>query len=189
MSLLYSGIFMVYNTPKYLLKAFKELTVEKPEITQNIQLHFVGFLRKENIRLIRKLKLQDFVFDHGYVNHDEAIAKLKSADVLWMMVGRRKNIDAILPGKLYEYMGTLKPVLGCVPDGAAKLALSEYPASFVCEPDNVEEIKSTLVDIYNLYRQQQFPKANEEMLLKYRRDYLTDQLAKQFNSIIKVSVV
>lgn len=186
MSLMYSGIFMVYNTPKYLLKAFKELTLERPDIAKNIELHFVGFLRKENINLIKKLNLQEFVFDHGYLNHDESIAKIKSADVLWMMVGKRKNIDSILPGKLYEYMGTAKPVLACVPEGAAKLALSEYPASFVCEPDNINQIKETIIKLFDLYKRSEFPIVEEGFLTKYKRDFLTEQLAKQMNSILKV---
>lgn len=186
MVLTYSGIFMVYNTPEYLLKAFKELTLERPDIAKNIELHFVGFLRKENTNLIKKLKLQEFVFDHGYVNHDEAVSKIKSADVLWIMVGRRKNIDAILPGKLYEYIGTGKPILGCVPEGAAKLALSEYPASFICEPDNVRQIKETLIKIFELYKRNELPKVDEEFLVKYRRDNLTEKLAEQMNNILKV---
>jgi glycosyltransferase involved in cell wall biosynthesis len=186
MSLMYSGIFMVYNSPKYLLKAFKELTIERPDISKNIELHFVGFLRKENTSLIKKLKLQEFVFDHGYLNHDESIAKIKSADVLWMMVGKRKNIDSILPGKLYEYMGTKKPILGCVPEGAAKLALSEYPASFVCEPDNINQIKETIIKLFDLYKRNEFPGVDEELLAKYRRDFLTEQLTKQMNNILKV---
>jgi len=189
MVLTYSGIFMVYNTPKYMLKAFKELSIERPDIAKNIELHFIGFLREENKKSIKKLKLQEFVFDHGYINHDEAVAKIKSADVLWIMVGKRKNIDAILPGKLYEYIGTGKPILGCVPSGAAKLALSEYPASFICEPDNVKQIKLKLIEIYDLFRRNEFPKVDDEVLLKYRRDFLTEQLAKQFNNILKVSVV
>lgn len=189
MSLLYSGIFMVYNTPEFFLKAFKLLTLERPDISKNIELHFVGFLRKENQKIIRKLKLQEFVFDHGYVNHDEAISRLKSADVLWMMVGKRKNIEAILPGKLYEYIGTKKPVLGCVPEGAAKIALSEYPASFICEPDNVNQIKDTIIKIYELYRRDELPQIYEEFIAKYRRDYLTEQLAQEMNNIVKVKVV
>ncbi|MCW8810418.1 MAG: glycosyltransferase family 4 protein [Ignavibacteriaceae bacterium] len=186
MALMYSGIFMVYNTPKYLLKAFKELTIERPDITKNIELHFVGFLRKENVNLIQNLNLQEFVFDHGYLNHDESIAKIKSADILWMMVGKRKNIDSILPGKLYEYMGTAKPILACVPEGAAKLALSEYPASFVCEPDNINQIKETIIRLFDLYKRNEFPVIDEEIIAKYRRDFLTEQLAKQMNIILKV---
>ncbi|MCW9095390.1 MAG: glycosyltransferase family 4 protein [Ignavibacteriaceae bacterium] len=186
MALMYSGIFMVYNTPKYLLRAFKELTIERPDITKNIELHFVGFLRKENVNLIQNLNLQEFVFDHGYLNHDESIAKIKSADILWMMVGKRKNIDSILPGKLYEYMGTAKPILACVPEGAAKLALSEYPASFVCEPDNINQIKETIIRLFDLYKRNEFPVIDEEIIAKYRRDFLTEQLAKQMNIILKV---
>ncbi|UCH66329.1 MAG: glycosyltransferase, partial [Ignavibacterium sp.] len=94
MILTYSGIFMVYNTPEYFLRAFKQISVEKPEIAKNIELHFVGFLRKENQRLIRKLNLQEFVYDHGYVDHRHAVSKIISSDVLWMMVGNRKNIEA-----------------------------------------------------------------------------------------------
>lgn len=180
MVLMYSGIFMVYNTPIYLLKAFKQLTIERPDIASNIELHFVGFLRKENQKLIRKLKLQAFVKDHGYVNHDDAIAKIKSADVLWFMVGRKKNIDAILPGKVYEYIGARKPVLACVPDGAAKMAVEESGAGFICSPDNIEEIKNTILEVYNQFKNNTLPVPSEEVLEKFRRDNLTELLTKQF---------
>ncbi len=188
MVLLYSGIFMVYNTPSYFLKAFKQLTIERPDIASNIELHFVGFLRKENQKLIKKLELQSFVKDHGYVNHDEAIAKLKSADVLWFMVGRRRNIDAILPGKLYEYIGAKKPVLACVPDGAAKMAVEESGAGFVCSPDNIDDIKNTLLKVYNHYKSNSLPIPSDEVLEKFRRDNLTELLTKQFQLKLRAEV-
>lgn len=180
MVLMYSGIFMVYNSPAYLLKAFKQLTIERPDIASNIELHFVGFLRKENQKLIRKLKIQAFVKDHGYVNHDESIAKLKSADVLWFMVGRRRNIDAILPGKVYEYIGAKKPILACVPDGAAKMAIEESGAGFICSPDNIDEIKNTILKVYDQYKNNTLPAPSDEIVEKYRRDNLTELLTKQF---------
>jgi len=189
MILTYSGIFMVYNSPEYLLKAFKELSVERPDIAKNIELHFVGFLRKENKKLIQKLGLQEFVYDHGYVDHLEAVKKLKSSDVLWMMVGRRKNIDSILPGKLYEYEGAKKPILACMPDGAAKDAVVEYPASFICEPDNIQQIKENIIEIFELYRNNNLPTVDDEFLTKYRRDYLTEQLTKQFQFLIRASII
>ena len=188
MVLMYSGIFMVYNTPKYFLKAFKQLTIERPDIASNIELHFVGFLRKENQKLIRKLNLQSFVKDHGYVNHDEAIAKLKSADVLWFMVGRRRNIDAILPGKVYEYIGAKKPILACVPDGAAKMAVEESGAGYICSPDNIDEIKNTILKIYQDYSSNSLPTPSDEVLEKFRRDNLTELLTKQFQLKLRAEV-
>lgn len=180
MVLMYSGIFLVYSTPKFFLKAFKELSVERPDIASNIELDFVGLLRKENQRLIRKLKLQTFIKDHGYVNHNESIAKLKSADVLWFMVGKRRNIDAILPGKVYEYLGAQKPIIACVPDGAAKMAIEESGAGFICKPDDINEIKNTILQVYDLYKKNSLPKPSQEFLSKFRRDNLTELLTKQF---------
>jgi len=186
MVLMYSGIFLVYNTPEYFLKAFKQLTIERTDIASNIELHFVGFLNKENQKLIRKLNLQSFVKDHGYVNHIESIAKLKSADVLWFMVGKRRNIDAILPGKVYEYIGSRKPIIACVPEGAAKMAAAEYKASFITEPDNVEQIKNTILEAYNLFKAGKLPIPDENLVESFRRDFLTEQLAKQMNKVLKV---
>ena len=188
MVLMYSGIFMVYNTPIYLLKAFKQLTIERPDIASSIELHFVGFLRKENQKLIRRLKLQAFVKDYGYVNHNESIAKLKSADVLWFMVGRRRNIDAILPGKIYEYIGAKKPIIACVPDGAAKMAVEESGAGFICSPDNIDEIKNTILKVYELYKNNSLPVPSEEVLQKFRRDNLTELLTKQFQLKLRADV-
>ena len=188
MVLTYSGIFMVYNSPKYFLQAFKQISIERPDIAKNIELHFVGFLRKENQKLVRKLKLQEFVFDHGYVDHHDAVSYILNSDVLWMMVGRRKNIDAILPGKVYEYIGTKKPIIACVPDGAAKMAVEEYPASFICPPDNIAEIKKTILKVYELYRKNELPVVDDEFLTKFRRDFLTEQLTKQFQFLIERDV-
>jgi len=183
--LMYSGIFMAYNTPKYFLKAFKQISVERPDIAAEIELHFVGYLGKENKKLIRKLNLREFVKDYGYVDHDDSISKIKSADVLWFMVDRLKNIDAILPGKIYEYIGAQKPIIACVPEGAAKMAVEEYGAGFICEPDNISEIKKTILTVYELYKKNELPKPDESILQKYRRDYLTEMLSKQFQQKLR----
>jgi glycosyltransferase involved in cell wall biosynthesis len=185
MVITYSGIFMEYNSPKYFIKAFKQLSVERPDVTQDIELHFVGFLRKENKKLIKNLKLEGFVKDHGYMSHSDSIIKIKSADILWIMVGRKRNIDAILPGKLYEYMGSLKPIIACVPEGAAKIAAKEYGASFITEPDEINQIKETILEVYQLYKKNQLPKPDESYVDKYRRDFLTEQLTKQMQVMVK----
>lgn len=185
MVLMYSGIFMAYNTPKYFLRAIKEISIERPDIASGIELHFVGYLGKQNQKLIRKLNLHEFVKDYGYMNHDDSISKIKSADVLWFMVDRLKNIDAILPGKVYEYAGAQKPIIACVPDGAAKIAIEEYGAGFICEPDDIPHIKQTILKVYDLYKKNELPKPDESVLQKYRRDYLTEMLSKQFQQKLR----
>ena len=188
MILTYSGVFIEYSTPAYLLKAFSRVVNERPDIASKIKLQFIGLLRKENKSLIKKLKIDEYVNDLGYLSHKEAVEKLISSDVLWLMIGKKKNIDAILPGKLFEYFGARKPVIACVPKGAARTALVAYGASFITEPDDIEKIKSTILEVYNLYEKNQLPQPEEDYILKHERSYLTEQLTKLFQFLVKEEV-
>jgi len=185
----YAGLFYEFITPKYFLKAFKKLTIEKPQIAENIRLNFIGFLRNENRKLIKKLNLQDKVREFGYLSHVDTLQKMIDSDVLWLMVGKGKNADTISSGKLYEYFGTHKPIIACLPDGALKTAAKDYKASFITEPDNIKQIKNVFIEVYNRFVKNDLPAPEEEFIEKHRRDYLTEQLVKQFNSLIKVEVI
>jgi glycosyltransferase involved in cell wall biosynthesis len=185
MKLTYSGIFYESVTPKYFLQAFKKLSVERPDLAANIELEFIGHLRDENKKLIIELGLNEFVRDYGYMEHIESVKKLQAADVLWMMVGKQPNADTISTSKLFEYFGTRKPVLGCVPEGAAATALKDYGASFVCEPDNIDEIKNKIIDIHSRFVSKKLPRPNEDFVLRHDRVALTEQLTTSFQFYLK----
>lgn len=186
MLLTYSGLFYEYITPKYFLQAFKELLVENPSVGENIRLHFIGFLRKENQKIIKKLNLESFITEYGYLDHLETIQKLYMSDILWMMVGRGKSAETVSSGKLYEYFGIRKPIIACLPEGALKIAATEYKASFITEPDNVSQIKNTILEVYKLFKEEKLPHPDEKFVENFNRDYLTELLAKQMNGILKV---
>jgi hypothetical protein len=160
--------------------------IENPSVAENIRLSFVGLLGKENQKLIRDLKLEAYISEYGYLHHLETIQKLMMSDVLWFMVGKGKSAETISSGKLYEYFGTRKPLIACVPDGALKMAANEYKASFVTEPDDVEQIRDIISRTYKLYRDGNLPTPDENFIEGFRRDLLTEQLAKQLNKVLKV---
>lgn len=186
MILTHSGLFYEYVTPYYLLHAFKKLLIEHPDIGNNIELMFVGLLRKSLTKLVKRLGLEAHVNITGYVSHTEAVSKILMSDVLWVMVGRARNSDAHTPSKIFEYFGTRKPIFGMVVDGAAKHIIEEYKAKYICDPYKIEEIKAMLIKMHADYIHKRFPKADDEVVEKYRRDNLTDQLAKEFQFIARV---
>jgi glycosyltransferase involved in cell wall biosynthesis len=189
MRITYSGIFYEFITPKYFLKAFKELTIERPDIASNIELHFLGFLRNENKKIIKKLGLQEFVREFGYLDHKEALVKIISSDVLWLMVGKARNVDTHSAGKLYEYFGTKKPIIASLPEGALKMAVEDYKAAFITKPDDITGIKNAIMDAYALYSQNQLPVPDLDFVDKHRRDFLTELLTKQFQFLVKEGVI
>jgi hypothetical protein len=133
--------------------------------------------------------MQEVVKEYGYLNHNEALTKLMSSDVLWMMVGNGRNADTISSGKLYEYFGTRKPLLVSVPDGALKTAATEYKAAYITKPDDVTEIKNNILKIYEDYVKNSLPVPDEEFIIKHRRDFLTELLTKQFQFSVKEGVL
>jgi glycosyltransferase involved in cell wall biosynthesis len=182
---LYSGIFYENITPKFFFLAFNELRKEFPFIANFFELHFIGHFRKENLKLVKKLKLESFTFVHGYMEHKEVIKKLADADILWMMLGNGRSMDTVTPGKLCEYFGTRKPIMALVPDGASKNACIEYEASFISDPENITDIKNIFIKIYNLFINNNLPIPNEDFVLKHDREFLTKLLTQQFQFNLK----
>ncbi|MFC2085193.1 glycosyltransferase [Bacteroidota bacterium] len=185
LKILYSGIFYENITPYYMLRAFKELSIERPDITEKIELQFVGHFRKENKKIVNKFNLHQNVIDFGYLEHVDVIKKIKKADILWVMLGKGKNMDTVSAGKIFEYFGSRKPIIACVPYGATENAAKEYGASFIVDPYNINDIKRNLIKIYNLSLLNKLPTPNEEFVLKHNRQLLTKELIFKFQNYLK----
>lgn len=186
MILTYSGLFYENITPKYLLKAFKLLLKEHPEIASNIHLQFIGVLRKSVFRMIQRLQLQSSVITTGYLPHLDALRKIKTSDVLWVMMGKSKNADTVSTSKVYEYIGTGKPIIGFTGKGVMATLLTEYGAGYLCDPEDIQEIKAMLARVYNDYQSKKMPIPRQEEIDKYDRRNLTELLTKEFLFAIQV---
>ena len=185
MILTYSGIFYEDITPKYILKAFKKITLENPDIASNIELHFIGHFKKENRKIVKKLKLESFVKELGYLTHIETVRRIISSDILWLMLPNDSKMHNVTPGKLFEYFGTKKPILGCLPEGVSKKALQEYGAGFFTKPDDINGIKNEILNIYNLYVKNNLPKPNLDYVQNHNRITMTEKLTKIFQFYLK----
>ena len=85
------------------------------------------------------------------------------------------------PGRLYEYMGSAKPLLLMLPDGALKQIGREYKASFMSNPKDVNSIVKHLNNIYHLWRENKLPVPDAEYINTYNRYNLTELLAKELS--------
>ena len=108
----------------------------------------------------------------------------KKAD-LWLMLGDEKGMEMVTAGKLFEYFGTRKPIIGCLPEGASKMAVKNYGASFITKPKDIKAIKKIFVDAYNLFQRNALPTPDEEFIIKHDRKYLTHRLIKNFQFHLK----
>lgn len=181
MRITYAGVFWEDRVPTYFLHALHTLFQERPALRDKIEALFIGKFRAENKKLVQKLGLQDAVIIVDYLPHRQCVNNLLASDVLWMIVGD----DVGSPGKVYEYIGARKPILGCVPDGFLKQTILEAGGR-VTPPKDIVGIKRALEEFYNEYEAGSLAGPPPPVVQKYDRVKLTGELVRVFESLLAV---
>ncbi len=179
----HSGVFQDDRTPKYFFLALKNIIKKQPELKNIIRLQLVGLMRKNHLKMIKKYKLEEVVESVGFVNHKESIKYLISADLLWLML----NDNIRTPGKLWEYFGAKKPILATIPDGPMKKLCLEYKSSIITKPKDEKEIEKAVLEFYELWKNKNLPKPDENFVEQFDRKGLTEILAKQLSLAITIN--
>jgi glycosyltransferase involved in cell wall biosynthesis len=186
MRITHTGTFYIDRTPKYFLHGLKRFFEQQPSARGSILATFVGTTREEDQRVIDELGLADSVEVTGYLPHRDCVQITRSSDVLWMMIGTSDGMDVASTGKLYEYIGARKPILACVPEGAARQTLRASQAALLCEPHDVEAIATAIATLYAQFRKGALPAPPDAFVQQFDRTVLTGELVKIFENILHV---
>ncbi len=185
LQLVYTGVFYDAQTPEYFLRGLGEFLTQYPDMRNKVSAIFVGLVPADFDRLVRSLNLEHVVQYVGYVEHSRVVAIQQKADILWMTIGSRPGASQISTGKLFEYMGTRKPILALVPPGAARDTLHRYRAAYIVSPENVNQVTQALSRIRNDWRDRCFPRPDEAFVSMFSRNHLTQKLSDVFNTIVQ----
>ncbi|MDA1027929.1 MAG: glycosyl transferase family 1 [Bacteroidetes bacterium] len=184
MTFLYAGMFYDAQQPDSFLQAAQLLFAKRPELKSQIRFRFIGIFPESKRALIHQLGLDSVVELIGYVDHKSTIKELLGCDVAWMIIGRQKGEKMISTGKLFEYMGSLKPVLALVPDGEAKQALNGYKAEFVVNPDAIPSISETIEKLFETWQLGALPIGDQSHVKQFNRKLQAALIASEFTAII-----
>lgn len=179
-TLAHIGSFLSERNPRILWKALKELTKENPDFRRDFQLKLIGAVSQEVLDTISEFRLNDFVLNLGYVSHQEAVEHQRKSQVLLLIEINSNDTKSIIPGKLFEYMVSERPIIALGPEGSdfAEIITSTNTGVFFLY-DELEQLKELLLKYYNLYAAQNL-KVHAVGLQQYSRKSLTEQLTKLF---------
>jgi len=181
MKILYAGSFFHFMTPEYFFRGVNLAIEKKPELENKIILEFAGLFPNEyKPAYSDKYKIEYF----GYLPHRECTKKMMEADILWMMLGEQKGSEMISTGKIYDYMGSGKPIIACVPESEAKKTLTEYGNVKICAPYSPEEISDAIIYYYDLYINANLPSGDKNFIKNFNRKKLTQELSELFFSSV-----
>ena len=182
-TLAHIGSLLSERNPQNLWLAIKELLSENEDFAQNFELKLIGAVGEPVLSSIEKYGLKDHLHQKGYVSHPEALQLQKSAQVLLLIEIDRKETRGIIPGKLFEYMVSERPILAVGPAGSdiELLMKKTNTGSFFLYPQK-GEIKAFLLKSFQEYKQGKL-RSQAIGLQDFSRRSLTGRLAELIRKI------
>lgn len=166
-----------------ILHALKAFLQDLPLSPKQIRLHFVGAdLAGTLENAIAGTGLQDYVTCTGYLPHSQAVAQLKSADLLLYLVTGSPTPDFV-PGKTFEYLASGKPSLAICPHIDGLRILQRAGLTRHVLPDDVIGCVNALRAFYTEFQRGITPRADRSYIACFERNALTAQLADFFNTV------
>jgi glycosyltransferase involved in cell wall biosynthesis len=168
-----AGLDVLTRSHLYLLDAVQRL---EPALRSRVRVHLAGIVEGGE-----REPPPDFVELHGYLPHHDAVALMRSADLLFLPmhdlpVGVRARS---VPGKTYEYLASGRPILGALPDGDARDLLVEA-GSAICRPSDSAGMARAIAAA--LERSPAAPAPPD--VVRFERRELTRRLAAIFDAVL-----
>lgn len=105
----YVGTIAAYYQPEVFFQAVKQLISKYPAAP--VKLLFVGVVPPDMFNNIEAHGLANIWDYKAYVPHADAVAYMKKATVLLLVNPVTPDEEMVIPGKLYEYMASKRPVI------------------------------------------------------------------------------
>ena len=177
-TLAHIGSFLSDRNPLFLWEALVELLQEIPGFKSNLEIKLIGAVSQEVLDSIADFNLNDYLNLLGYVSHHEAIAHQKKSQVLLLIEINSEDTKSIIPGKLFEYMVSNRPIIAIGPQGSDFAdIIKETNTGVFFDYSEKAKLKSVILDFYNQFLEGKL-QANGVGLQQYSRKNLTKQLAQ-----------
>lgn len=173
---LYNGLFYRQQDPSDILKGFVRYTQLHAE--SSIQFVIQGDDGKRYRRVVQQA--QDRFQWTGYLSHEASLKGVRQADVLWLHLSDMQHIDRVTPGKLFEYMGSGKPIFATIPEGVTADLLRQYGPVAVVHSTQPEELAHAVHQFEQQRQNQTLPPVNKSFVESFDREHLTHSLEQIF---------
>lgn len=156
---------------------------EDGEFRRSLRIRLVGKTDKEITDSIEEAGLGGNLKDFGYQDHETAVREQLNASILILPLRKEPEYRAVLPGKLFEYLASRRPILGIgQTDGAMARIVGETGSGVVYDWDDEKKIKAWVDFCWEEFRNDEL-KDNASDISRFTRRNLTVKLAELLNQI------
>jgi len=181
-TLAHIGSLLSERNPLLLWQSLSELMDEIPSFVVDFELKLIGNVSQEVLDTIKNFNLDSNLNYLGYISHSEAVLHQRKSQVLLLIEIDSPDTKCIIPGKLFEYMVSERPILAIGPQGSdfAEIITTTNTGVFF-DYSEKDKLKKVLLVYYNKYQEGNLH-SNAVGLQQYSRKNLTEKLAKLLTS-------
>ena len=181
----HTGLFAADGNPTTLWEVLAEKCNNTEAFRKALKIKLVG---KSDIQIIESIKaagLEENLIDMGYQPHAVAIDEQRKASLLILPLRKEPEYKAVLPGKLFEYLASWRPVLGIgQPDGAMSMILNQTKTGVVLNWDDKESISKFIEISWSRHLKGELT-VDDADISQFTRKNLTVKMVELFNKLTK----
>lgn len=179
----HTGLFAADGNPETLWKALADKAKEDPAFRSSLRIRLAGKTDKEIIDSIEAAGLGDNLKNLGYQSHAVAVQEQMGASMLILPLRKEPEYRAVLPGKLFEYLASRRPVLGIgQTDGAMAKIIKETSSGVVYDWDEGKKIRQWIDFCWDEFLDGG-PEDNSSDISAYSRKATASKMASLLNQI------
>lgn len=172
------------RNPHSLWKALAVLSKEIVGFNADLEIKFIGQVAPVALKELSEAGLDQQLNLIENLPHREVVVELMKSQLLLLPLNDTPNIDGVVPGKLYEYIGAKRPIV-CIgkPTGDAAKIMMATNAGCISDFNDVETLVAHIKSYYQAYKKGTL-QVDSKDYEKYSRKILAGQIAEELNKIV-----
>ena len=181
----HTGLFAADGNPTVLWDVLAEKCASCPEFKKLLSINLIGKTDEQIIKAIEAAGLGENLHDMGYQSHARATEEQRKASLLILPLRKEPEYKAVLPGKLFEYLASWRPVLGIgQPDGAMSMILNNTKTGVVLDWEDRKSIARYIDMCWEKHMAGQLTVENAD-ISQFTRRNLTRRMAQLFYRVTR----
>ncbi|MBQ6879977.1 MAG: glycosyltransferase family 4 protein [Bacteroidales bacterium] len=179
----HTGLFAADGNPTTLWQVLGERCAADGQFRKHLKIKLIGKTDEQIKAAIAEAGLKDNMIDMGYQPHARAVEEQRKASLLILPLRKEPEYKAVLPGKLFEYLASLRPVLGIgQPDGAMSMILGSTKTGVVYDWDDKASVSRFIDDCWKNHLEGRLVVEDAD-ISQFTRRNLTRRMAQLFEKL------
>ena len=185
-SISHVGSLYPERNPKFLWDVLEELF--DGSLFSDLQINFIGNTSEKIKKELSKRKFKKSMKFYDYVDYNKATELMCSSQVLLMVEVNDEQSSYAIPGKLFDYLNSKRPIISIGPAGSEVAhILNNTKSGKFFNYNEVNSLKPHIEKLYDRFKNDSNNSSNNHSIDKYHRKNLTKKLTEIIESVSEKS--